>query len=130
MKSWKEQISSSQLMFSMACFIFGSTLLTGFVTGVTQQETWISTIAGYILSLPILVIYVLLANKYPGKSIIQITIEIFGDVLGRVISIFYIFFFFSLCFLNTNDVGDFVSGYIMPDTPVVAIYIMFVFICV
>lgn len=129
MKVGKEQISAAQLMFSIGCFIQGSTLLTGYVTGVAKQETWISVVAGYIVSLPILGIYIKLANKFPRKNIIQITTSTFGGILGRIISGFYIFFFFSLAFLNTRVMGEFMTGYIMPETPLLAFQIMFIFVC-
>lgn len=129
MKIKQEQISSTQLMFSIVCYILGSSLLTGYITGVTRQDSWISIVSGYIVSLPILGIYTALAKKFPGKNIIEITINTFGKFLGRIISIFYIFFFFSLAFLNTRNMGDFMTGYIMPETPMLAFFILFVFVC-
>ncbi len=129
MKFKQEQISSTQLMFSIVCYILGASLLTGFITGVTRQDSWISIVSGFIVSLPILGIYVALSNKFPGKNIIEITINTFGKILGSVISIFYIFFFFSLAFLNTRIMGDFMTGYIMPETPILAFFIMFIFVC-
>lgn len=125
----KEQISARQLMFSIACFVQGSSLVTSYVTTTAKQETWIIIIAGYIASLPILGMYAALAHAFPGKSIIEINISVFGNVFGRLFSLLYVFFFFSLACLNTRDVGEFMNGYIMPNTPIIVFFIMFIFIC-
>lgn len=125
----KEQISGRQLMFSIACFVQGSSLVTSYVTTTAKQETWIVIIAGYIVSLPILGMYAALAHIFPGKSIVEITINVFGNILGRIFSLLYIYFFFSLAFLNTRDMGNFINGFIMPKTPMMAFLIMFIFIC-
>lgn len=125
----KEQISARQLMFSVACFVQGSSLVTSYVTTTTKQETWIIIIAGYIASLPILGMYAALAHAFPGQSIIEINISVFGNVFGRLFSLLYVFFFFSLACLNTRDMGEFMSGYIMPMTPIIVFFIMFIFIC-
>jgi spore germination protein KB len=129
MKNPKEQISSNAVMFSIACFIQGTSLLSSFVTGVTRQETWIVVVTGFILHLLILCIYVALANKFPGKDLIEINNCVFGKLLGKIFSIAYIFYFFSLSFLDSRILGDFVVGYIMPETPMVVILTMFIFTC-
>ena len=129
MNSGKEQISSKQLMFSVGCFIQGSALLTGFVAGVTKQDTWIAVISGFVISLVIIGLYNTLANRFPGKNIIQISFSVFGPIFGRVVSLFYVFFFLSLAFLNTDIMGDFYAGYIMPETPKIVFEAMLIFIC-
>ena len=125
----KEQISARQLMFSIACFVQGSSLISSFVTATTKQESWIVVIAGYIVSLPILGMYAALAHTFPGKSIVEISIIVFGNILGRIVSLLYIYFFFSLAFLNTEVLGGFINGFIMLKTPMIAILIMFIFVC-
>lgn len=129
MNSGKQQISARQFMFSIACYIQGSALISTFLTDVTKQETWIAVIGGYLVSLMILGLYTLLYNQYPGKSLVEINICVFGSLFGRMISLLYVYFFFSLAFLNTRIMGDFMNGYIMPKTPMIVILIMFIFVC-
>ncbi|SMC90100.1 GerAB/ArcD/ProY family transporter [Papillibacter cinnamivorans] len=129
MNNGKEQILSAQLMFSVGCFIQSSTLLTSFIADVAGNEAWIAVIASYGLSMLLVRMYVKLAKLYPGKSIVQISEAVFGPVLGKILSCFYIWFFFSLAILNTSDVGFFVNNFIMPETPKMAILLMFIFVC-
>lgn len=116
-------------MFLVASFIHGSTLLSSFIVGITRQDTWLVGIAGFLLSLILASLYITIAKKFPGKNIISINEIVFGKVIGKIISILYILFFFSLVFLNTREVGDFVTGYIMDQTPLYVIAIMFLFVC-
>ncbi len=129
MKKSSEQISTAQLLFSVGAFIQGSTLLTFGIHVFTKQEAWIGVISGCILSLPIIWMYTVLTKKFPGKSLIEINEIVLGKILGRLFSILYIFFFLSLAFLNTRDVGDFVGSYLLPITPMPVVLIMFIFVC-
>lgn len=125
-----EQISPAQMMLSIVSFIQTSILMTAFVTRVTMQETWIAVITGFAISLPILWIYISLAAKFPGKNLIEINDCVLGPVLGKVVSSLYILFFFSLMFLNSRNASDFITGSILSETPLLAVLIMFVGVCV
>ncbi len=125
----KGKISGSQLMFAIACFIQGSTLLTAFVMGITQQDTWIIVILGFFASLLLLTMYLALLKRYPGKNIMEINEEVFGPIAGKIISLFYVFFFMSLAALNTRDVGNFATGFMLTETPLIFILIIFIMVC-
>lgn len=116
-------------MFSIVCYIQGSALVFSFLTDTTKQESWIAVVAGYLISLLIVGIYAALIKMFPGESIVQINIHVFGKVFGKIVSLLYIYFFFSLAFLNTRNFDDFINGYIMPNTPAVVIAAMLLFIC-
>jgi len=104
-------------------------LLSAFVISVTKQDTWFVVLTGFIISMGTIGIYIALAKMHPHKTIIQMFEAIFGTFIGKIFSILYIFYFLSLAGLNSRDVGNFVVGYIMPETPIIALLIMFVFIC-
>ena len=124
-----ESIKIRQFMFSIICFMMANSLLTSFVIKSTKQDTWLAV----IISLPICIVfiwmYMQLSKRYPGKNLIEITIMVFGKILGTIISAFYLFFFLSIVALNTMDMGNLVTSMMMPETPPVALIIMFVFIC-
>ena len=130
MKNTKEQISSLILIFTVACFIECSSLLYTGIAGITNQDTWIAVITGFIFSLPIVWIFSALCEKFPGKTLIEINDIIFGKILGKIISSLYIFFFFTLCIINSSQTGDFVIDIILPETPKAVVLIMFIIVCV
>ena len=126
MNNQKEQVSSASLMFTIGCFIQSSTLVVGYITGVAKQDTWLTVIFGFIVALPIIWIFAALGEKFPGKNLIEINDAVFGKIPGKIISVLYIFFFFSLTFLNSGVMTDFVSSSLLPDTPDIAVLIMFI----
>ncbi len=130
MNSSKEQISTKMLMFSVACFIQSTASFTGFTASVLKQDTWMCVISGYLVSLPIIYIYLKLSELYPKKSLIEINDCVLGPILGKIFSILYIWFFFSLVFLNANNAGAFVVNYVLPETPVISVLIMIIFVSI
>jgi spore germination protein KB len=83
-----------------------------------------------LFTLPLVAIYAALFRCIPGKSLIEISDLIFGAVLGKMVSGLYLFYFLSLCALNTRELGNFVVGYMMPETPLAAIILLFLLACV
>lgn len=126
----KDQISSRELLFSVAAYVQASALLTAFIMGVLKQSSWIGVIAAYILALILLAVILFLASKFPGMGLVMINDAVFGKVLGRIISFGYCFFFFTLISLNTADLNGFIVGYIMPETPPIAIIAPLLLVCV
>lgn len=129
MKIEKGLISNSELIFLIGGFIQGSTLLTTFMIGATKQDTWLVVILGTIISIPIILIYIFLIKKFPNKNIIQMNKIIYGKYLGILVSLLYIWFFFSLATLNLKVVSAFLTTYILPETSEATIIFMFVLIC-
>ncbi len=130
MRIEKGEISSSQLMYMIIAFLQGAHLLIAFASGTTKHDTWLSVLAAFFVSLLFILIYLALLQKFPGKNLMQINDIIYGAYTGKLISVLYIWYFFLLAALNLRTVGNFVMTYMMPETPMVAILLMFIFICV
>lgn len=129
MKIEKGEISSSQLTFLMIGFMQGAHLLITFTAGITKHDTWLAVLAALTISLPFVLIYVALAQKFPGKNLVQINDIIYGPYLGKLVSTLYICYFLLLASLNLRTVFTFFGTFIMPETPMVVFLIMFIFIC-
>lgn len=129
MKIEKGVISSSQLMFLVIGLIQGSNLILTFVYRIAKHDIWLAVLAALVISLPFVLVDIALAEKFSGKNLIQINDLIYGPYLGKPISTLYILFFLLLTVLNTRIVGAFYTTYIMPETPLVVIIIMFTFVC-
>ncbi|MFA9379545.1 MAG: endospore germination permease [Acetanaerobacterium sp.] len=126
MRIVKAAITPRQLLFACAAFVQGSSLLTSLFVGVLRQNSWLGVVTAYLLTLPILWIYLALLSRHPGKSLIEINDIVYGRIFGKLFSAFYIFYFFSLIALNAYDVYSFVIGYMMPNTPPEIIALLFV----
>lgn len=114
----ENKISGRQFMFTITCIIQASALLNAFISNVTQQETWLIVLFGTLVFLPTLWMYRCLIVRFPDKNLVEITIHIFGPILGRVISFFYIFFFFVLLCLNSVDMTTLCNSTMLPNTPI------------
>ncbi len=125
----KGQISSSQLVLLIVGFIQGSTLTVTFSYGVTRHDTWLVVLTGLAISIPFALVYIALVQKFPGKNLVQINDLIYGPYLGKLFSAFYLLFFLSLSAANLRYLGDFILTYVLPETPMIAVLIMFTFVC-
>lgn len=129
MSEKKQMIPPVMLMFFVSTNIGSMTLIISFVTHTTGQDTWIVVIASLLLTPPFVLIYLKLMRTYPGESLISINERVFGRIIGKLISVIYISFYFTLALLNTDIIADFVGGMILPETPRAAIIILFISLC-
>lgn len=124
-----DKLKTSQFMFLAVSFSMGSTLLITMVDGITAQSTWMVIIAAFVFCIPFVLIYAHLSKRFPGKSLIEMNDIIFGKVIGKIISVVYIAYFFLLLTFNINDLSGFYTGYIMPETPQMIFIVIFVLLC-
>lgn len=129
MKLDKTQISGSQFMFAITCFIQASTLLTSFLSSITMQDSWLAVLFGAIACLPLLWLFRTLMIMFPDKNLLQILDEVFGPVAGKIIGVAYAWFFLTLTSLNLMDMGDFSKLTIMVETPKLVLVIMCMLVC-
>ncbi|MEL7621966.1 MAG: endospore germination permease [Clostridiales bacterium] len=120
----KSRISGLQFMFAMTCFIQASTLLSTFVASVTFQDSWLAALSGSLVCLPLIWLYRSLMVMFPHQNLLEIFDEVYGPVLGKVVSAGYCWFFITLGSINLTDLGDFVKLTIMEETPNVVLLIM------
>jgi len=122
----KSQVNGVRFMFTIACFLQSSALLTSFLAGVTKQDSWIAVVFGTVLCLPLIFLFRTLMVRFPGKDWIQILEEVYGSVAGKVIALAYAWFFFTLTALNLRDLGNFSKITVMTETP----HAVLTFVCI
>jgi spore germination protein KB len=125
MKIEKGVISSSQLFFMVTALIQSSAVLGSFSSGITKQDSWLAVIVAAVVSSPALLIYLSLMRRFPGKNLMEILELIYGTFLGKAVSLLYILGFFEISFANLRFMGDLLLTYIMPESPLVVIAIIF-----
>ncbi|MBC2728976.1 endospore germination permease [Desulfosporosinus sp.] len=129
MKLEKGEISSSQLMLLVGSFLQGGLLSLSFAYAISRQDTWLAVLAALFIGLLFALVYIALANRFPGKTLMQINDLIFGPFLGKLVSIQYLYLFISSLSVYLWFIGDFVLTYLMPETPIILIMIMFSLLC-
>lgn len=112
----KEQITDKEAFCLLSLFIIGTSLILG-VGGQAKNDAWIVGILGTILAIPIILVYARISYLYPGKDLFQIIRAIFGNFMGRALSILYIWYAFHLGALVIRNFGEFVNIVSLPETP-------------
>lgn len=118
MKIEKGIIPSQQLMFLIIGLLQASTLTAALISGISRQNTWIVLIVGFFISLLLLLVYLSISSKFPGKSLIEINSQIYGRYLGKMISIIYIYYFWFIISTHIRFISDFFSTYLFSETDI------------
>ncbi len=121
--------TTNQLLFGIAAFIGGSSLFTVFVTQITFQDSWISVLLALVVSLCAVWIYTGLIRKFPGKGLLQMHTAVYGKWTGRALNLLYVLFCLGFAAVSLRNLGDFFTGYIMPETPMPVVLILFAVTC-
>lgn len=125
----KEIITNKQGVFIMSMFVFGSSILTG-AGREAKQDVWIAILMGLIMSLPIIFIYSKLLSLYPGRDLYDILNDVFGKIIGKTISLIYVWYSFHLGALVIRNLSEFVNVTSFPETPQAVIIIFVGLFCI
>ncbi|URZ09088.1 GerAB/ArcD/ProY family transporter [Clostridium felsineum] len=126
----KSMISSKQLIFLFLSLIQASTFTAVFISATTKQDTWLVSLCGFIIVFLLLNIYISLCNKFPGKTIIEIFPELYGKILGTVISFLYIFYFWFILPSNYRFIADFFSTHMGQNSDIIPFIIPTAILCI
>ena len=129
MKALRQHIIPLQYLFSVACFIQASSLVNSFFLSVGKKDSWMAVLAATVVCIPIMWVYSRPMMRFPDKTLIQINEIVFGPVIGKIFSVCYLWFFFTLAALNARDVGEFVQKTTMSNTPPILVITVFVLVC-
>ena len=125
----KEQITNKEATYILISFVIGSTLIIG-VGGFAKNDAWISGILSVIMFIPMLLIYSRILSMFQGKDLFDILNIIFGKVIGKIVSIIYIWYAFHLGALVLRNFGEFINTVAMPETPMFVSMLCLGLICI
>jgi spore germination protein KB len=111
----KEFITDKEAICLFIAFVIGSSLVIG--VGSAKNDSWIAIILGIAMSIPLLVIYARMISLFPGQNLFDISITVFGKIVGSIITTIYSIYAFHLGVLVLNNFGEFLKIVAMPETP-------------
>jgi spore germination protein KB len=122
----KAKIEARQFAMLVFMFTTGSSLLLapGMLAAPAKQDAWLAGILGVGAGLLFGLLHTKLGRLYPGKNLAQLSEEILGKWMGKAVSIFFLSFPFLLASLVLRNIGDFLTTYIMVETPIQFIHIL------
>lgn len=95
-----------------------------------KQDAWISGIAGMAAGLMIVYLICAVGRLYPHLTLIEYNRAILGKWAGSIVFLVFLTYPFLSAAAHVREIGDFTSTHFMPETPILAIHIIFVAIIV
>lgn len=99
-------------------------MLSAYVLDITRQDTWFVSIIGFALGLAVAVVCVQLAKAFPDQTLFQINETVCGKVGGKIVSSLYVFHLLNYVTLDLRALGVFIHTFILPETPIEALFIV------
>ncbi|OME91930.1 MULTISPECIES: GerAB/ArcD/ProY family transporter [Paenibacillus] len=90
-----------------------------------REDAWLASLFSIFINLLMVVLYIAIARVYPGQTIFEIHEKVLGKLLGKILSLLYLFYFLILTGTLLGNLGFFLSSEMMPETPIEAIQILF-----
>lgn len=129
MQSEKSVISNRQLVFLLIAYAQSLTLTVSFPFSVARQDTWLAALVGGALAVPVALLYAALAKRWAGADLVRLNDAVFGGFAGRLVTLFYLWYFFQTAIHFMYFFNTFWITYIMPETPRSVFLIMFAIVC-
>lgn len=124
----KGRITNLELIMLMIGFIFGSSFIIS--PGKSGgQNGWLAVIIGIFEALLIAWIFVALSNKFKDKTIVEINDAVYGRILGKCVSLIFIWYLFHLAIQILALFEHFFSTEIYINTPPTVLLIFLLAVC-
>jgi len=125
-----ENIEASQFKKMVSLFIVGTSIILApaMLTAEAKQDAWISALIGVMAGMLLVVIYNALGSMFPGRTLVELSREVFGFWLGTIGSLLMFAYSFLLTSLVLRNLGDFLTSSMFPETPIGAIHFVYLVI--
>jgi spore germination protein KB len=121
----KAKISVIQLFSLMFIFEMGTAVVTSYGINA-KKDVWLAILLGMFVGIAFFFVYYFLFRQYPNLPLTGHTKKIFGKYLGWIIGMLYVLYFLYNAADNIRSFGDLLVSSILPQTPLLAIIILFV----
>jgi spore germination protein KB len=125
-------ISIRQFILLVAYTTIGDSILVlpSILAVESQQDAWISGLIGLIAGVLVVSILSMVGRLYPHLTLVEVIQKILGNWIGSLVAIvFLVYPLFSVA-AYLREMGDFMVTEMMPETPIQAILILGISICV
>lgn len=116
----KVKISPNQFTILVSLFVIGDTILflPSNVTVHGRQDAWISALFALLIGIIFVYVYSFLGTQFENQTLIEMVESAFGKLVGKVIGVIIVFYFFIDSTVVLWQVGDFMSSQILIETPI------------
>jgi len=118
-----EILPKSHVIAILVLFQVGSSLALG-VNSKIEQDSWIAILLSMVMFIPAILIYGRIMRLFPGQSLFDILLILFGKIFGRIFIAYIIFYSLFLGSLVLRNFTEFIQLTAMPETPQIPIMIL------
>lgn len=126
----QHSISERELFFLTVVFVIGTAIMLVPPAAVAEakQDAWLAMLIGMLLALLVIGALISLQKQFPDKSLVQYSVLVLGQPLGKAIGGIFLLFALQLDAFILRNIGDFVEALILPQTPLVVIHVITIII--
>jgi spore germination protein KB len=125
------KIDRMQYFFTFPNLLFGKAI--GITSGVMVRElgadNWLSMTIGFGIGIIIMLLTVYLCSKFPDKTIVEFSKDLFGKWIGRGIGILLALFFIMAATVSADVMVLHLNEYLLPETPFSLICLLYILLC-
>ena len=107
----------------MTTFIIGSNAILG-IGHKSKQDVWIAVIMAMAASSIIMAVYARIIKLFPEKNLFEILDDLFGKVIGKFITLIFVWFAFHVGANIIKNTSEFIRIISLDSTPVCIIALM------
>ncbi|MEF3303680.1 GerAB/ArcD/ProY family transporter [Paenibacillus sp. GYB003] len=121
--------------YQMALLLYAMPIATGIVIlpAITakhaERNLWISPIVASLVGFLLVFVAYRLGKLYPGKTVMEYSIDIAGRIPGKALGFVFLFFYLHLGGIVVRQYGEFIVGNFFLKTPMVVVMGITVFAC-
>jgi spore germination protein KB len=112
-----ESISQIQLVVLIILFNSGSTIILN-IGEEAKNNAWLAILLASWIGVAIMLFHFRIMNYYPGKHLYQMLDSGLGKILGHIVGMGYILYFFISAGLSVRNLGELMVNTIFPETPI------------
>ncbi|QGU96153.1 endospore germination permease [Clostridium bovifaecis] len=121
---WREVFAIS--IYAMGLELTNSTPVL--LVKEVENAIWIIPIVSFLVILLPLSILMYLLKTYKNKNLVELIYDLMGNFLGKLINFTLFAVIFSAFIIDTRDYIDIVSTLFFPNTPLIVLYIFFIWV--
>ncbi|AIS53255.1 spore germination protein [Thermoanaerobacter kivui] len=122
----EKKISTKQLIFLLVTTVLSTAdvFLPSYVALAAKQDSWISVLIAFVISVAIFVFYYKLAMLFKENTLFSYVDKIAGKFIGKIIAILYLLFLLHGISLVMRELIEIIANAFMPHTPSIVFYIV------
>jgi len=86
-----------------------------------KQDVWLGHLLGALWSIPFAWVFNLLWQRFPRQTFVQVLQTVLGKVVGKVVTLGYLFFLLLALSTDLRHTGEFYVSASLPRTPIIVI---------